>query len=197
MSTNSTNILAILAIIIAIGSVGYNIITPGPQGPTGPQGPQGAKGDSGTPGAKGDTGPAGSIPDPGTLIIQASHGPITLKDLAEIQPGLGTVMIEYGNRFYYMYYAAKDGNWDLAKYQMKEAREIQEVGETTRPARAPMLKAFETAYLDPLESKIDAKDWAGFQTAYDGAVIGCNSCHTANGFPYIKYVTPTIAPPIP
>jgi hypothetical protein len=56
-----------------------------------------------------------------------------LKTLAEIQPGLGTVMIEYGARFGNMYYAGKGSNWDLAAYQLKEAREIQEVGETTRP----------------------------------------------------------------
>src|SRR5574342_624441 len=82
-----------------------------------------------------------------------------LKTLAEIQPGLGTVMIEYGARFTNMYYAAKGGNWGLADYQLKEAREIQEVGETTRPARADSLKGFETSYLDPLEAAIKAKDF--------------------------------------
>src|SRR5262249_49185828 len=65
-----------------------------------------------------------------------------LKTLAEIQPGMGTVMMEYSTRYTNMYYAAKGGNWDLAGYQMKEALEIQEVGETTRPARAGGLKAF-------------------------------------------------------
>ena len=34
-----------------------------------------------------------------------------LKTLAGIQPGLGTVMIEYGNRYTDIYYAAKEGNW--------------------------------------------------------------------------------------
>jgi len=55
-----------------------------------------------------------------------------LKTLTNIQPGLGTVMVEYANRYTNMYYAAKGGNWDLAAYQLKETREIQEVGETTR-----------------------------------------------------------------
>ncbi len=60
-----------------------------------------------------------------------------LKALAEIQPGLGTVMIEYSTRYTNAYYAAKGGNWDLAAYELKEAGEIQEVGETTRPAVRP------------------------------------------------------------
>jgi hypothetical protein len=55
-------------------------------------------------------------------------------------------MIEYGYRYTTAYYAAKAGNWGLAEYQLKEMREIQEVGETTRPARAGALKGFETAF---------------------------------------------------
>ena len=56
--------------------------------------------------------------------------------LEDLQPGLGTIMIEYSTRWTNAYYAAKGGNWGLAAYQIKEAREIQEVGENTRPKRA-------------------------------------------------------------
>jgi hypothetical protein len=113
-----------------------------------------------------------------------------LKTLAELQPGLGTVMIEYSNRYTNMYYAAKGGNWDLAAYQLKEALEIQEVGETTRPARAAGLKAFETAYLEPLDAAIKAKDFATFEKTFKGGIQGCNGCHAAQGFPFIKYELP-------
>ncbi len=113
-----------------------------------------------------------------------------LKALAEIQPGLGTVMIEYGNRYTNAYYAAKGGNWDLAAYQIKEAREIQEVGETTRPARAQALKAFEKNYLDPLDEAIKAKDFKKFDVAFKAGVQGCNGCHAGQGFPFIKYQLP-------
>ncbi len=125
------------------------------------------------------------------------HGTLTLRDMAEIQPGLGTVMMEYGKRFYIAYYAAKEGNWDLAKYELEEAKEIQEVGETTRPGKAQMLKAFEQSYLDPLEKAIDAKDWNAFEKAYSNAVQGCNNCHAATGHPYIKYVLPQTPPDMP
>src|SRR6266498_2737545 len=104
-----------------------------------------------------------------------------LNALAEIQPGLGVVMIEYANRYTNMYYAAKGGNWDLAAYQLKEAREAQEVAETTRPARAPGLKSFESSYLDPLEQAIKAKDFKKFSAAFDAGVKGCNGCHAGQG----------------
>lgn len=113
-----------------------------------------------------------------------------LKALAAIQPGLGTVMIEYGNRYTNMYYAAKGGNWDLAKYQLKEAREIQEVGETTRPLRADALKVFESSYLDPIDTAIQAKDFQQFKKAFSNGISGCNGCHAGQGFSYIKYVLP-------
>ena len=113
-----------------------------------------------------------------------------LKTLAEIQPGLGTVMIEYATRYTTAYYAAKGGNWDLAAYQLKEAREIQEVGETTRPERAQALKGFEKSYIDPLDEAIKAKDLKKFDKAFKDGIQGCNACHIGQGFPYIKYQLP-------
>jgi hypothetical protein len=117
-----------------------------------------------------------------------------LNTLAELQPGLGTVMIEYSNRITNMYYAAHEGNWGFADYQLKEAREIQEVGETTRPNRAKPLKDFEAKYLDPLAKAILAADLKSFDAAFDDAVKGCNACHRDAHFTFIKYELPKSAP---
>jgi hypothetical protein len=117
-----------------------------------------------------------------------------LKTLAELQPGVGTVMIEYSHRFGTMYYAAKGGNWGLAEYQLKEMREIQEVGETTRPARAEPLKSFESSMLDPIDKAIAAKDGKAFEAAFKAAEQGCNGCHAAAGFGFIKYELPKESP---
>ncbi len=120
-----------------------------------------------------------------------------LKTLANIQPGLGTVMMEYSARWTNTYYAAKAGNWDLAAYQIKEAREIQETGETTRPKRAEALKTFEDAYLTQIDAAIKAKDFAKFEAAFKTASTkGCNGCHNSQGFGFIEYKLPA-APPAP
>ncbi|HEY5983458.1 MAG TPA: hypothetical protein VIU38_08290 [Anaerolineales bacterium] len=116
--------------------------------------------------------------------------------LWNIQPGLGTVMIEYGNRLGRMYYAGKAGNWDMAKYQLDEMVEIQEVGETTRPGRAAGLKAFEDGYLGALDQAILAQDTTAFDAAFAGAVDGCNACHAASSgsnwksYQYVKVQVP-------
>ncbi len=117
--------------------------------------------------------------------------------LGSIQKGLGTVMMEYGDRFSRLYFAAGSGNWDMAKYQRDEMVEIQEVAESTRPGRAPMLKAFESTCLDPLHKAIGAKDAKAFAGLYTSAVERCNACHAnstgANwkSYNYIKIQVPT------
>jgi hypothetical protein len=120
--------------------------------------------------------------------------------LWNIQPGLGTVMIEYGNRLSRLWFAANASNWDMAKYQLDEMTEIQEVGEITRPNRAPGLKAFEEGYLQPIDAAILAKDKAAFVKAFNAAVEGCNACHTAstgtnwNSYKYVEVQVPKIDP---
>ncbi len=108
-----------------------------------------------------------------------------------IQPGLGTVMIEYNARFANAWFAAEAGNWDMVKYQLKEMREIQAVAETTRPARAESLKAFEVANIDPLAAAADAKDATAFKAQYARTLSACNTCHQQQGFGYIQIVAPT------
>lgn len=117
-----------------------------------------------------------------------------LKTLSNLQPALGTVMIEYSHRMGTMYYAAKGGNWPLAAYQLKEMTEIQEVGETTRPQFATALKAFESGYLDPLKKTVEAKDFKKFQVAFNTAHQACNTCHAAQGYPFIRYELPKANP---
>lgn len=51
--------------------------------------------------------------------------------LSSIQPGLGAIMHEYGNRFTNMYFAANGDNWGLAQYELKEMLEAQEIAEIT------------------------------------------------------------------
>lgn len=118
----------------------------------------------------------------------------------KINPGLGTIMIEYGDRFSRAFFGAQAGNWDMVTYQIKEMREIQEVGEIDRPKRATALKNFESKFLDPLDKAATAKNAAQFNSAFASAIDGCNGCHVASSddtfksFSFIKIQTPTTEP---
>jgi hypothetical protein len=113
-----------------------------------------------------------------------------LKTLAALQPGLGTVMVEYSNRAGNVYYAAQAGNWGLAAYQLNEMTEIQEVAENTRPGRAKALQNFEKAALGPLAKDIVNQDATAFRSDFDKMVAQCNGCHRANGYGFVIYELP-------
>ena len=190
MGTKKFLVLGAFVLVLAL-----ILIVTACQGAAGPQGPAGPAGPSGPAGAAGSGG--GGASDITKATIQASRGPLTALQLAEIQPGLGTVMIEYATRFDNLWFSAQKGNWDMTRYQIKEMTEIQEVAETTRPARVPMLKAFESGFLDPLDKAAQSKDLTAFTTAYDKAIGGCNGCHAASSsgdwpnFKFVKVTRPT------
>ncbi len=121
--------------------------------------------------------------------------------LWNIQPGLGTIMIEYAARMNNAWYAVDAGNWGMAKYQVKEMTEIQEVGEVTRPGHADALKKFEKSDLDPLMAAVTAKDKDAFIAAYDKAITGCNQCHgdtkgkDGSSYSFVKIIRPVGAYP--
>ena len=128
------------------------------------------------------------------MVDAAFNTPDRRLALWNIQPGLGTVMIEYGSRFALTKFAADAGDWGMAQYQLKEATEIQEVGEVTRPKNADLLKNFEHKFLDPLAKDIQAKDQAAFDKDFETAMQGCNACHQATGHPYVDIQDPQTMP---
>ena len=73
-------------------------------------------------------------------LFGKSHS-LTLKEISKIQPGLGTIMVEFGHRFTILYYGAKSLNWELAKYELDEMVEAQEVAIITRPEYKQQLES--------------------------------------------------------
>lgn len=113
--------------------------------------------------------------------------------LWRIQPGGGTVMMEYNNRMANAWFAAQAGNWDMVNYQFKEMLEVQEVFETTKPAKAADLKKFEAEQLTPLMNAAQAKDLTAFTKQYPLTEAGCNACHKNNNVGFVKVIPPTVA----
>ena len=113
-----------------------------------------------------------------------------LDKLADIQPGLGPVMVDYSNRAGNTYYSAQAGNWGFAAYQLKEMTEIQEVAENTRPEKAAALQAFEKSTLVPLARDIENQDQTTFKKDFQTMIAACNGCHKANGMGFVVYQLP-------
>ena len=109
---------------------------------------------------------------------------------ATAKPGLGSLMMVYGNRFVDAYFAAEGGNWGLAKYEIEKMHEIEDVAVATQPKYAAPLKKFDADYLQPLEQAVLAQEWSNFKTLYRKAANGCNECHTATGRGFIRFKIP-------
>jgi len=70
---------------------------------------------------------------PGQPVGRTRYGELTLDQIAEVQPGLGRLMPLVSDRYWIMYYAARGGNWALARYCLDQIRALFRVGATTRP----------------------------------------------------------------
>lgn len=119
---------------------------------------------------------------------------MTLGQLAEIQPGMGAIMKEVGERYTQAYYAAKGGNWKLAAHQLNQVRTAFRTGKVTRPKYAEDLAAYDREYLTPIFKAIHDQDWDEFEGAFRHGIEGSDSYHDRRGYPYVRYVLPDDPP---
>lgn len=139
-----------------------------------------------------DAAPASTPPSGPTG--KTRHGEMTLDQIADIQPGLARLMAEISDAYWYAFYAAKGGNFDLARYYVRKTANLFRVGNVTRPKYAKMVNQFMADILDPLEAAANAKDWAAFEPVYRKGIEETNRYHVLTGHPEIVWKLPDEAP---
>ena len=107
---------------------------------------------------------------------------------------MGRIMPEVSDRYWILYYAARGGNWDLARHQVGELRGLLRLASTTRPQYKPHLDAFSQGHLTGIERAIEARDFPTFQRAYRRGIEGANTYHVELGHPEIVWQLPEEAP---
>ena len=122
------------------------------------------------------------------------HGEMTIDQLAEIQPGMGALMKEVGDRFTHTYYAAKGGNWKLAAHHLNQVRAAFRTAKVTRPKFADDLAEFDNEYLLPIFKAIHDQDWGRFEIAFRKGELGSDVYHDKRGYPHIRYLLPDQPP---
>jgi hypothetical protein len=127
-------------------------------------------------------------------VGHTKHGELTLDQLAELQPGLGTLMRDISDRYWILYYAAKGGNWDLAAYQLRGLRSLYKKGSTTRPKYKGMLDNYAGKIFDPLEKRIVAKDFPEFEKVYMAGIDLANKMHVASNHGEVIWKLPPNPP---
>jgi hypothetical protein len=134
--------------------------------------------------------------------VAATSTPLTSAQLASMQPGLSSYMLEAAKRMGRSWFAAQDSNWDEAAFEIREAREVLQHGAVRQNAsRKQGIEAFNSGFMDPLVQVAQAGDKAKFEASYRAAIQGCNTCHGAQTygqisrpFSFIKVQVPTNSP---
>ena len=120
---------------------------------------------------------------------------LSMDDLALIQPGLARLMPDIGQRYWKLYYAAKAGNWVMAKFQLGEVSTLMELGMITRPRYEENLEKFIKEDLGRIQEALDAEDWPKVQEAFEQGVRDANDYHKTYDKDYIVWKLPDYPPP--
>ncbi len=137
--------------------------------------------------------PEGTIPG-SRIRADAKHGPLNVDELAEMMPGGARLMDELAHRYWVLYYAAKTGNWDLARYMERESEKVLAVMAKIRPKYAADLAVFVDEQLGPIVAAIEEKDWAMFDVAYRSSVDASDDYHAKYNKGFLRFRLPDHPP---
>jgi hypothetical protein len=134
-------------------------------------------------------------PVPGARVrATTKHGFVTVDELAEIQPGTARLMDELSRRTWVLYYAAKEGNWDLARYMTRESEKILQILSKVRPKYAEDLEAFRRDHLVLILQAVEAKDWSRFDSLFRAAIAASDVYHAKYNKGFIRFRLPERPP---
>jgi len=129
------------------------------------------------------------------LTFWSGHREMAIEDVAAIQPGLGRLMPEVGARTWKLYYAAKAGNWPMAKFQWKETIGLFELGGFMRPKHEDAINQYLGENWATLEKPIADQDFPAFEKAFNECVDMANAYHELKDKPYLRWKLPDHPPP--
>jgi hypothetical protein len=108
-----------------------------------------------------------------------------VEQLIKTMPSTANIMIEMGERYRDLYWAAKLGKWEFAEYQLEEIESLVELLQITRPGRAATAQRFLDQGLEGFEPVFKEQDWNAFQRAFKHLHDQCMACHVANDHAFI------------
>ncbi len=122
------------------------------------------------------------------------HGNLTADEIGEMQPGGARLMAEFGQRYWALYYAAREGNWELARYMERESEKVLAILGKVRPKYAADLDTFVTTDLASVAAAIQSQDWAAFESAYRQGVSDSDVYHAKYKKAFIRFRLPDHPP---
>jgi hypothetical protein len=128
-------------------------------------------------------------------IIDTGKSRLTLEELGAVQPGMARVMPEVGQRIWKCFYAGKAHNKPLARFQLKEAVNLMEMGVMLRPKYTDNMYKFIEEQVEKVKQAIENEDWDGFESAFYEMVDQANAYHEVYDKPFLRWKIPEYPPP--
>lgn len=116
-----------------------------------------------------------------------------MAELEAVLPSTSEIMLQMGERYKNLYWAAKRGRWEFAAYQAEEMEELVEKLAIVRPKRAQTGKAFLARVYPALPKAIETREWRRFEIAFGQMRAQCVHCHAQNGHAFIDLPIPQTA----
>lgn len=113
-----------------------------------------------------------------------------LKTIEKHFRGFDMAMVETGYRYQELFWAGQDGNWEYADYQLGKIKLAVENGLERRPKRAASATQFLNTALPQMQTAINSKDTAIFNSNFKALTVSCNSCHTMEKVPFFTVKAP-------
>jgi hypothetical protein len=154
---------------------------------------------------------AGLIGGASRLLAQSTAPPLgpaaelaalraEIRQLRDQLPGQSHVMLDVGQHFSGLWFAADNRNWDLASFMFNETVSHLKWAVRVRPTRkltdgtelqlVGILDGLQNGVMDKLKASVVNRNQKEFQQAYRATAEGCNSCHQAAEKPYLKVRVP-------
>ena len=110
--------------------------------------------------------------------------------LVRVMPGASEIMLQVGERYKNLYWAAKQGKWEFAEYQTEELEELIEKLQITRPKRAETAGEFLRAVFPGIRQAAASRKWSRFEPAFEHLRRQCVACHARNDHGFITLPIP-------
>jgi hypothetical protein len=133
------------------------------------------------------------LASPGIATADSPAPTTTLEQLAKVMPGASVIMLQMGERYKNLYWAAKQGKWEFAEYQTEEMEDLLQTLKITRPARAKTADEFLHAVFPMISKAAASRDWQRFEHAFESMRHQCMACHEKNDHAFVTLPIPKSA----
>jgi hypothetical protein len=128
------------------------------------------------------------------FTVKTDDNELTLEEMSGALPDTSTIMARVGHSWWHLIYAARGGNWGLARYYHDRVAKLARKLAVLRPKHRERLELFQADALRFVAAAIDDRNLARLEEAYATATDLANHLHDESGYPYVRWVLPEDAP---